>query len=289
MRELSFKLRNAAQRVLGLRLAHRLREALMPHRSDETGAGGDGWISIYPTWRCNLTCTYCQNLNGTGVFNPAERPGPTPELWAESLNRIGRHISISGGDPFAYPHLTELVNGIDPKLAVVLCTNLSTPNVVAVVESFTRPVTFDVTYHPSSGRAERLIKTVVALRAMGKFDGSIHAIAYGKSLPFLRRTQEQFSKEGLQLKINVAFEDLAIEGSRKLKRETVICSKSSINIGPDGQRYHCVTKAIRMQDPKCSITDEQVTSEFRKYRCEDYGHCTACDLQEPGMTIERVH
>ena len=289
MHELSFKLRNAAQRLLGLRLAHRLRAALLPKRNAENGSSDDGWIHIFPTWRCNLTCSYCQNLNATGVFNPAEKPGPTPELWADSLNRIGRNISISGGDPFAYPHLAELVNGIDPRLAIVLCTNLSTPNVVSVVESFTRPVTFDVTYHPSSGRAERLIKTVKALRAMGRFDGTIHAIAYGKSLPFLRKSQEQFLREDLQLKINVAFEDLDIEGSRKLKRETVYCSKSNINIGPDGKRYHCVTKAIRMQDPKCSIADEQVTSQFPKYLCEDYGHCTACDLQEPGMKIERVH
>lgn len=292
MHPLAFKLRNFAQRALGLRLAHRLRALLRPNMATENGTcgcDGDKWIYVYPTWRCNLFCSYCQNLHATGIHNPVEHQGLTPQQWIAHLNRIGRNVSISGGDPLAYPHLAEVVNGIDKRLEIVICTNLSTPNVLSVVQSFERPVTFDVTYHPSSGRAERLIQTVTALGAVGKFHGTIHAIASGKNtLKFLWTAQQKFLDAGLQLKLNIAFADIGHEGSTKLKRETVFCSKSNINIGPDGKRYQCVTKAIRMQDPKCHIADAEVTSSFPKTICHDYGHCVAGDLQEPGMTIERL-
>ena len=294
MHPLSFKLRNLAQRALGLRLAHRVRATLRPDTTTENGACGchsNQWLYIYPTWRCNLTCSYCQNLNATGIHNPVERQGLTPQQWVDHVNRIGRKVCISGGDPLAYPHLAEVVNGIDRKLEVVICTNLATANVVSVVSSFERPVTFDVTYHPSSGRAERLIKTITTLKAMGKFDGgTLHAIASGKNtLKFLWKAQQQFLDAGLQLKVNLAFADLGLEGSNKKKRETVYCSKSNVNIGPDGKRYQCVTKAIRMEDPKCDIGDAEVTADFPKYLCHDFGHCVTGDLQEVGMSIERLN
>lgn len=291
MHPLAFKVRNIAQKTLGLRLAHQIREMLRPGMATENGACGceDDWIYVYPTWRCNLTCSYCQNLHATGIHDPAERQGPTPQEWVQHLNRIGRKVSISGGDPLAYPHLAEVVNGIDRRLPIVICTNLSTPNVVSVVRSFTRPVTFDVTYHPSSGRAERMIQTVTALKASGEFDATFHAVAASKnSLKFLWKAQQQFLDAGLQLKVNIAFADISHEGGRQAKRETVYCSKSNINIGPDGKRYHCVTKAIRMQEPKCDIADEEVTSAFPKMLCHDYGHCVDGDMQEFGMKIERV-
>jgi organic radical activating enzyme len=235
MHPLSFKLRNVVQRTLGLNLAHRVRTIVRPRTTTENGSCGcdDGWIYVYPTGRCNLTCSYCQNLHATGEFNPAEGKWLSPQAWIAQLNRIGRNVGISGGDPLAYPHLVEVVNGIDAKLAIVICTNFSTPNVLSVIQSFERPVVFDVTYHPSSGRAEHLIKTVNTLRAAGKFDGTIHAIAASKnSLKFLWKAQKEFASAGLQLKINIAFEDIDHEGSRKAKRETVYCSKNNINIGP---------------------------------------------------------
>ena len=293
MHPLSFKLRNLAQRTLGLRLAHRVRATLRPDTTTENGACGcehDRWIYIYPTWRCNLTCSYCQNLHATGIHNPVENRALTPQQWVDHVNRIGRKVAISGGDPLAYPHLAEVVNGIDRKLEVVICTNLSTSNVVSVVQSFERPVTFDVTYHPSSGRAERLIKTVTTLQALGKFEGTFHAIASGKNtLKFLWKAQQEFLDAGLQLKLNAAFADISDEGSRKQKRETVYCSKSNINIGPDGKRYQCVTKAIRMQDAICDIGDAALTAKVSKLLCHDYGHCVTGDLQEVGMTIERLN
>jgi hypothetical protein len=93
----------------------------------------------------------------------------------------------------------------------------------------------------------------------------------------------------LQLKLNLAFADLGLEGSSKQKRETAYCSKSNVNIGPDGKRYRCVTKAIRMEDPKCDIGDAEVTANFPKVLCHDFGHCVTGDLQEVGMSIERLN
>jgi hypothetical protein len=195
-------------------------------------------------------------------------------------------VVISGGDPLIYPHIADVVNGIDAKLKVVMCSDLSAETTLDTLASFRRPALFDVSYHPCSGKAERFIETVAAIRAM-QFDVTIHAVGDG-SRAFLRRTQNKFLERDLQLKIVAAYADLRLEGSRQVKRETVYCTKRNINVGPDGVRYPCLTKAIRRHDPICSITDARVASDYPRHLCHDYGYCVPGDLEEVGMKIERL-
>lgn len=279
-----FALRNSAKRLFGLVLTHRVRR-LLPRRSRQI----DRDIYIYPTWQCNLKCKYCQNLSATGQFNPPDANVLTATRWADALNRIGRDICISGGDPFLYPQLAELVNNIDRRLKVTLYTNLSAPGVRNVVEQFKRPVHFYASYHPCSGPPERMIQTAKELAALGKFDGRVHAVGAKKTLNFLwKNAQEKFRRAGLQLDIIVDWNDVDFPGSRKIKKETIYCSKRAINIGPDGKRYNCVTKAIRAQDPICDVGDARVTEFISDYLCHDYGFCCACDMAEPGYIPRKI-
>lgn len=285
-----FMLRNALQRLVGPVRLHRIRKRVFARRNTENGSCSysDEWIYIYPTWACTLKCAYCQNLHATGIHNPSERRSMTPQAWADSVNDIGRNVVISGGDPFVYPHLSEVVNRIHSSLKVVICSDLSALGTVDVMRQITRPVALDASYHPCSGKAERFARTIELIRELGHVDITMHAVAASKSMKFLRRTQKQFSGRNLQLKLTPAYGELAYEGSRKAAREAVYCSKSNINVGPDGLRYPCLTKAIRMQDPLCSITDPTVTAPFLRHLCHDFGHCVPGDLEEVGMKIERV-
>jgi hypothetical protein len=290
MRKLVFVLRNLLQQLVGPVNLHRLRKRIVARRNTENGSCGhaEQWIYIYPTFACTLKCSYCQNLHATGIHNPVEKCTMTPQAWAESLNRIGRDVVISGGDPFVYHDLAGIVNRIEPRLKVVICSDLSAPGTLDTLRAIRRPVAVDATYHPCSGKSEKFLRTVEAARALPNVEIALHSIAAGKAVKFLRRTQKEFLANDFRLNLVAAYGDLAFEGSRQRQRETVYCMKRNINVGPDGNRYPCLTKAIRMQDPLCSITAPGASDDFPPHKCHNFGHCVPGDLEEVGMRIERL-
>ncbi|MGE4239672.1 radical SAM protein [Ramlibacter sp.] len=290
MKKLLFSIRNLLQRLVGPVALHRLRKRIVRRSNTENGSCGhaERWIYIYPTFACTLKCSYCQNLHATGIHNPLEQCTMTPRAWAESINRIGRHVVISGGDPFVYHDLPGIVNRIAPHLKVVICSDLSAPGTLDALRAMRRPVSLDATYHPSSGKSGKFLQTVEAARGLDGIEIALHSVAAGKAVKFLRRTQKEFLAKDLRLNLVAAYGDLAFEGSRQQQRETVYCTKRNINIGPDGKRYPCLTKTIRMQDPLCSVTAPGIADDMPPHLCNDFGHCVPGDLEEVGMRIERL-
>jgi organic radical activating enzyme len=278
--------RLAVQRLFGLvwsyKLWHLLRRTFFPLRYVEDS------IFIYPTWQCNLKCHYCQNLYGTGDFNPPDVVSLTPETWAESVNNIGRNVVISGGEPFVYPRLVELVNSIDQALRVTICTNLSAPHTIERIRRFSRPVHLMVSYHPCSGAPTKMLQTIRQLSAEGRFEGTVHAVGTKAAKGFLRRTQRSFLADGVPLAISANEQELDFKGSRADRTVRVFCYKKAINIGPDGRRYNCITKAIRREDPICDMTDPRVTAKFRHHVCNDFGFCCPSDMAEPGFAPREI-
>ncbi|UCG91264.1 MAG: radical SAM protein [candidate division WOR-3 bacterium] len=63
-------------------------------------------VNIYPTDRCNLQCSMC--------FVKLRKPAPEMEIeqWCEIINQIKAfrpRIHLSGGEPFCYPAITDLI------------------------------------------------------------------------------------------------------------------------------------------------------------------------------------
>ncbi|MBA7650432.1 GTP 3',8-cyclase [subsurface metagenome] len=78
-------------------------------------------INFYPTDRCNLKCSMC--------FERLRKPNPEMEIegWIKIIDQIKRfqpRIHLSGGEPFVYPGIVDLISYIKKSgLFLVITTN----------------------------------------------------------------------------------------------------------------------------------------------------------------------
>lgn len=78
-------------------------------------------INIYPTDRCNLKCSMC--------FEKLRKPNPELEIidWIKIIDHIKRfqpRIHLSGGEPFVYPEIVDLISYIKKNgLFLTITTN----------------------------------------------------------------------------------------------------------------------------------------------------------------------
>jgi MoaA/NifB/PqqE/SkfB family radical SAM enzyme len=78
-------------------------------------------VNFYPTDRCNLKCSMC--------FERLRKPRPEMQLldWQMIIDQIKKfrpRIHLSGGEPFSYPHIIDLITLIKKEnLFLVITTN----------------------------------------------------------------------------------------------------------------------------------------------------------------------
>lgn len=236
----------------------------------------DGWVRIYPTLVCNLNCPYCVNRHHPDEYRGDEYQPLPPEKWAESLNRIGRNVVITGGEPFLYPGLERMVNGLRPNLRIRIYSNLSAGKTLEVARRFERPVEFFVSYHPVSGPPDRIIENLLGLREGGIFNGQLHVIDTADNQGRLREAMDKFQQSGIPVQVDPD-QRLLFPGSLMKSRRSVRCERRVILIGPDGSRYQCVSKLVRRKDPVGRL-DDQTLPEKLEVTCGDYGFCAPCDF-----------
>lgn len=81
-------------------------------------------INIESTKVCNQLCFYCFNDSGTKTIGEIL----TPETWVEELKPFVmqglKSVHLTGGEPFAYPYIIELINGcVDLGLSTSILSN----------------------------------------------------------------------------------------------------------------------------------------------------------------------
>ncbi|HLZ87099.1 MAG TPA: radical SAM protein [Puia sp.] len=64
-------------------------------------------IQIHPSLRCNLSCKHCYSSSGPGA-KPGLEPAPLINLLEQAAPLGYNVVSLSGGEPFLYPHLGPL-------------------------------------------------------------------------------------------------------------------------------------------------------------------------------------
>lgn len=69
---------------------------------------GQRILQLHPTLRCNLACRHCYSVSG-----PTQRAALAPEVLSRALEDAAAMgyevVSISGGEPFLYPQLAQLL------------------------------------------------------------------------------------------------------------------------------------------------------------------------------------
>ena len=97
------------------RLSHGL-STLKKHHASPPEA-----LNFYPTDRCNLKCSMC--------FERLRKPRKEMRLadWQKTIDQVKKfrpRIHLSGGEPFVYPHIMELIDSIKKeKLFLAITTN----------------------------------------------------------------------------------------------------------------------------------------------------------------------
>jgi MoaA/NifB/PqqE/SkfB family radical SAM enzyme len=82
-------------------------------------------IQWFITWKCNLTCAYCWQEVAADRYRHGRLNAIEPQRWVESFERLGpRELHLTGGEPSLYKKLPELIALVDPKIALMMNSNL---------------------------------------------------------------------------------------------------------------------------------------------------------------------
>ncbi|MBI9079214.1 MAG: radical SAM protein [Pseudodesulfovibrio sp.] len=245
-----------------------------PDRHCSNPAKFDGHLRIYPTLACNLRCDYC--VNEQMGQRPAVFSQASPEAWVQAINREGRHVVLTGGEPFLYPGLSELINGVNADLKVRVYTNFCL-SLRDVLDRIQRPVHFFISWHPQQ-RADRdtFLDNAFHMLDNPLFTADMHAIDAEETRAGLDADLDYFLKKGLT--VTKDDDQRTFDGSCQTALKTAVCSKIIYLIGPDGTRFQCVSRLIRKDRPMENMLKSPLATEEAVSLCPDFGNCAPCDI-----------
>jgi organic radical activating enzyme len=226
----------------------------------------DGTLRCYLTLDCRSSCPYCSLLV---PFLSVERRKAQipPEVWAEGINRRGRDVILTGGEPLLYSGLVDLVRLITVH-RIDIHTNLQ-HSVDGFLGNGIRQVSFLASLH-QAGSVEMWLEKARAL-VDAKHRVRCHVIKYGSDW---KEREEAIKALGIRVKSCDNYEH-----RRQPRYPYVKCICGRYHYGPDGYRYIC-TKTMGMGSSfgRLEHISEGDGSEFNEIECTLFGDCTACDL-----------
>ncbi|WP_419786426.1 glycosyltransferase [Pseudodesulfovibrio sp.] len=233
----------------------------------------DGKLRIYLTLACNLNCPYCVNEKTRNVDK--KRKPASADAWVEAINREGRHVVFTGGEPFLFKDLPGLINRIDSFLSVSVYTNLSM-DVTDQLRALNREVRFFASWHAHQ-RPDRevFLNNARLILDNPRFTLTAHAIEAHENQQTLADDLEFFREQGLPIEVDVDQRDFA--GCMRDTGRDALCRKRIYLIDPEGTRYQCVSRLMRKDRPMEDIFSHPLREDICVDTCPDYGLCAPCD------------
>ncbi|ODS34586.1 MAG: hypothetical protein SCARUB_00321 [Candidatus Scalindua rubra] len=226
---------------------------------------------IYLTLKCNLNCPYCSN----GIFYDQSNMGYSilsTDEWIEIINGLkSKTIILTGGEPSLYPNLQKIINAVDKHFMIF--TNLPL-HFIKLLNSLNRPVSVFGSIHIYDGLdvRESVIKNLMVLETSKNLYYSAHMVDVESNRKVMADYVDFLKTNKIPVTINrnQIVDNGACKGEFKKK---VKCSYNEFYIGPDGNRYICVSKLVRKA--KEGIIDYNVKNP--EIICHEYGLCSPCD------------
>ena len=142
-------------------------------------------IQLHPTLRCNLTCRHCYSVSG-----PAHRAALAPEVLSRAVEDAAAMgyevVSVSGGEPFLYPELAQLLaqaKSLGLRTTVTTNGTILTPRRLAAVRDHLDLLAVSVDGAPAthdqirgSGSFDRLLTGLSHVRALALPFGVIFTV-----------------------------------------------------------------------------------------------------------------
>ena len=215
-------------------------------------------VLFWPTFRCNYACTYCTvctKFDFAKVF-PKESEKRVEE-WLVALEKLPPAlIYISGGEPFLYAGLPELVNRLPKKHKLLgIVSNVSLP--ASVYRKIKRPFHLNASFHREYVSAEKFIDRVKELQEF--LDVHVNIVATRENLPVIAAIDELMRTHRVSLHVDpyvdrefiyTAEEQTLLRKYTQADRKSLVdfndfsakqCSagRNYINLLPDGQVFTC--------------------------------------------------
>lgn len=239
----------------------------------ENPARFDGKLRIYLTLACNLNCPYCVNEKTCNVSKG--RSLASVDQWVEAINRERRHVVFTGGEPFLYKGLPEMLNRLDPFLSVSIYTNLSL-DVRDALRAIDREVRFYVSWHAHQNPdRDVFLNNVKIIQANPLFSLTAHAIKAHENQRQLEADLDFFRENGLAIGLDADQRDFA--GCMQETAREAFCRRKIYLIDPEGTRYQCVSRLMRRDRPMGNLFTHNLAEDICVDTCPDYGHCAPCD------------
>lgn len=238
----------------------------------------DGYLRIYLTLECNLSCHYCVNQCHTQK-RLKDNTLVSGKNWVDTINKIGRNVIFTGGEPTLHPDFFLIMTSINPEIKIKLYTNLIWTEEFTnhFLKTVPKTIGLYTSYHPSGGKPEPFINRVVQLK-QNNFNVRVHSINHETQKKFIQKSKQLFFESGIDLTIDEDQKELFSDASSQKQKRSVICSKKIILISPDGYRYPCVSKMVRKKNPLEHIIRDDLNASKIISSCNEYGYCAACDM-----------
>lgn len=258
------------------------RLGLEPERAYGNPAKFDGHLRLYPTLACNLRCLYC--VNEEMGCRPFRFPMAKPEQWIEAIKREHRHVVFTGGEPFLYPGLVKVINGVPPELTVRVYSNFCL-DLTGQLKGLARPVHFFISWHPQQ-RADRnvFLRNLKLMQQNKSLTADIHAIDAMETASVLNADLAYFKQHGFE--VGLDSDQRTFEGAGRMRHHMAVCSKAIYLIGPDGTRFQCVSRLVRNDEPMENMLEGSLGPAEAVSECPHFGNCAPCDaLGQTQMAI----
>jgi len=238
---------------------------------------------ISPTLRCNLHCPYCTGefVHRSDLKSVLDRKELTVDEWGAICDKLPPGpIIVTGGEPFCYTNLVDLLNRI--KQRVLLWTNLvSTTD--EQIEALNRSrLGVMATYHHGLtpkpfwkhiAQAKRLQDKGAVVKIIFLIRGPKHKLQFQG---FVKRCEDT----GLPYEFGRILNHCGSWPGCLMKGpgRRVLCKTTYLHlVGPEGVRFPCQSALIRNVRPMENLRTSPPGPSVYKFECPDFGHCLPCD------------
>jgi len=172
-------------------------------------------IVAWITFHCNFTCPYCVIRLLSNEIPETKQP----EEWVKVINKFNSPliIDITGGEPFCYKGLRELVSGIEVRHSLAITTNFSFTNPTdAFLNRFSN---ITLSFHPTmltQELEEDFLDRAKVLRANYNGDLKINYVAYQPQIYRIPQLKSEFEKLGIRFHVDPQFDTEYTEEEQEL-------------------------------------------------------------------------
>jgi len=169
-------------------------------------------VMLMATFRCGYRCSYCQwvtRFSYAGIYGREKELAP--EVWLAALDKLPKaNIYISGGEPFLFNGLADLVNGMKKHKILGIVTN-ATVN-TAVYERIRKKIHLNVSFHREYVSEEQFIGKIDDLRRIGMFHINVNLVATRENVQMIPRIERLLADHQVSLHIDPFVDpDMAFE------------------------------------------------------------------------------